>query len=700
MTGNALDSQRWQCLAELFDRALELDQGERETLLTGTKDEQVRAELARMLAADAASDALDTADAADARARVARLLRKADGASLAGRRIGPWRLERMLGSGGMGLVFLAVRDDGVFEQQVALKLLRAELADDLLQRRFREERRVLATLSHPCIARLLDGGVCPERGPWYAMEYVDGLPLTEWCDARRLSVAARLELFCKVCEAVDFAHRHLVIHRDLKPGNILVDADGEPKLLDFGIAKLLPAPDAQTRSDTRMMTPEYAAPEQLRHATVSAATDVYALGAVLFELLTGQRPFADPLGSRDPPSAPRACPTNDPRTSEYAAGRGIDARRLRNAMRGDLERILRRALEPDPARRYQGASAFARDLRRHLQGKPISLRHDRGYRLGRFARRHRLGVGLGTIAALILMATSISALWQAHAARVQAARARDVEQFMIGVFSSADPTLHAAADVTARKLLDAGARNMRLRFGNDPEFEADLGRALARSYAGIGAFDPACALTAQALDATLVLHGEGSPQALAARADYAEILQAAGRQGDAQRQARRVLQEARADDALSALRVHLVNAVADSQSMRDGQAEMEAKQALALAATLSAGREHWQAAAWSDLAQVYLGRGRYDEARHALLQAIMLYRRAQGETPEHMVDPRANLVFLLLHSGQVSQALSMYTELATDERHLRQQTLSRSVLEVALARPRVSLRRTDAPMPH
>lgn len=549
MTGNALDPQGWRRLAELFDRALELDLAGRKALLAETADAALRADLERMLAADVAPGALDTASGADVRARVQYLLDDANrGASLVGHCLGPWRIQRMLGSGGMGRVFLASRENGEFEQHVALKLLRAGPIDELTRGRFREERRVLARLAHPNIARLLDGGVAADGEPWYAMEYVDGAPLTDWCDARGLSITERLRLFCKVCDAVDFAHRHLVVHRDLKPGNILVNAEGEPKLLDFGIAKLLPAVGGQTRSDTRMMTPEYAAPEQLRNEAVSTASDVYALGAILFELLTGRRAFPDPFGSRDPPSAVRACAAPEPLISTRASARAAVPRHLRNQLRGDIERILRGALEPDPARRYRSVGVFTVDLRRHLRGDPISLRRDRAYRLGKFVHRYRLGVAAGSLAALALLATSGFALWQAHTARAQAMRADAVKDFMVEVFVSADPSRHPGTGSSMRALLDTGARSLLQRFGDDPDTQSELSQALARSYAGIGAFDQARAMAAQALAATSRLHGANSVQASKARTDYIEILQIEGKQRDARPQVRIVMHKPNPDD--------------------------------------------------------------------------------------------------------------------------------------------------------
>lgn len=668
MTGRPPDPGRWQLLTELFDRALELDGAARCELLDSVPQE-LRGDLQRLLAADASSSPLDTRGSVSARERMDRALREYDdGASRAGECIGNWRIERLLARGGMGCVFLASRQDGEFEQRAALKLLDARWSDDVSRRRFLEERRVLAKLAHPSIARLLDGGLGPNGEPWYAMEYVDGAALTEWCDARELPLPARLDLFRKVCEAVDFAHRHLVIHRDIKPGNILVDAEGEPKLLDFGIAKMLPAAGAQARSETRMMTPEYAAPEQLRGEPVSTATDVYALGAVLFEMLTGQRAFSDPLGSRDPPSPLRACLDTGPGTVDRANTRASTPAKLRRQLRGDLERILRSALEPDPARRYRSASALSTDLRRHLRGLPISVRNDRSYRLAKFARRHRVVVAIGLSAFCAIVAMSAYALRQAGLARAQAQRAEAVRDFMVGVFASAGPAVRAGEGPRAREMLDAGARAMHRHFGDDPETVAALSRALAKSYAGIGAYGPARALAKSAMDAIVKLQGVDSDAALDASADYAEILEVSGEQQQAQQQAQRVLLHAH--DRVLQVRAHLVLASADSQMIREAPAEQEARRALALAQSLGTTGERWQAMAWNDLAQSYLGRGRFDAAQRALAQATVLYTRSLGADSAQSMDARGNLAFLLLHSGHVEDGLRMYASLIAEERLL------------------------------
>lgn len=664
MTQRPLDPQRWQRLTELFDRALDLDAAGRADLLAGTEDEALRAELQRMLAADSVESPLDTVDAQATRAQVARLLQVADdGGESIGQHIGIWRIDRVLGGGGMGRVFLAVRDDGEFEQRVALKVLRAAPLDDLTRRRFLEERRVLAKLAHPRIAHLLDGGLSTDGEPWYAMEYVDGAPLTTWCDARKLYLDARVALFCKVCEAVDFAHRHLVIHRDLKPGNILVDAEGEPKLLDFGIAKLLPSPDAHARSDTRLMTPEYAAPEQLRNETVSTATDVYALGAILFELLTGRRAFPDPLAPREPPSASRACADTESRNIERAGDRATSPRHLRVALQGDLDRIVRAALEPDPARRYRSAAALATDLRLYLRHRPISLRHDRGYRFAKFVRRHRIGVAASTLATFALLAVSVVALRQAYTARVQARRADAVKDFMVDVFASGDPSQNAGKGPSARELLDAGSRDVQARFRDDPKTAATLSGALASSYAGIGAYDRALPLARRALDSMAALHGDAGGPALRARLDYADILRSAAKFPQALQQAAKVLQATHDDVGKASLRAHLIMARVYNAQHDDAPARAAAERALTMAGAFAPPDMHAQAVAWSEIAEVDLSQGDFKSAQGALRESAALFARSQGGDADETVDARMNLIFVLLHTGHMPEGLSMYADL-------------------------------------
>jgi hypothetical protein len=343
-----------------------------------------------------------------------------------GRQVGPFVLRALLGRGGMGAVYRAERSDGGFAQTVALKLLRpADRDDPLALRRFAQERQILVRLQHPNIARFLDGGVTDDAQPWYAMELVEGETLIRHAERLALPLRARLALLQQICDAVQFAHQNLVLHRDLKPANILIDANGQVKLLDFGIAKLLQpddvgATDAATRTEHRAYTPDYAAPEQIRGEAVSTATDLYALGVIAFELLTGRRPFQRSgtlgmaaIGDTANPDAP----------SRVLARDSGDARRAA-ALRGDLDTIVLTCLQADPARRYSSAAALERDLARHLDGLPIEARADSfGYRASKFILRHRLGVALGVAVALALVTATIVSLTLAERAERESTRA-------------------------------------------------------------------------------------------------------------------------------------------------------------------------------------------------------------------------------------------------------------------------------------
>ncbi len=500
-------TERWRRASELFDRVTDLPGAERVRILDAecAGDAALRAEVERLLRAD---EDVDNPLDRDIVAQASALLLDGDAEQHCGQRFGPYRIVRLLAQGGMGRVYLAQREDADFTQTVALKLVGGfgSFDADTAKQRFLEERRILARLEHPHIARLLDGGVGAENQPWFAMEYVDGAPLTEWCDARKLEVKARLQLFAKVCDAADHAHRFLIVHRDLKPGNVLVDARGEPKVLDFGIAKLLDEGDRARTGSTILMTPDYAAPEQMRGGQISTATDVYGLGAVLFELLTGRKPFADPLVSREPPQASRAATEGADDTGKRAADRGTTPVSLRRSLRGDLDRILRTALDPNPQRRYRSAATLAEDLRAVAQGRPISLRSDRAYRVGIFLRQHRWAVSAAAAAILALLGTTGWALWQQRQARAQAqeaARQADIakkealasekaSKLLFSSFTPADPgSRKSFAEPTAKQILDATAERVAKELTDVPELRARTQMHLGRTYLNLGITDKA-----------------------------------------------------------------------------------------------------------------------------------------------------------------------------------------------------------------
>lgn len=478
----------WPRLKTAFADALTVPPDQRDAFLDDMcgDDAALRTELTALLdAADAPDDVFGPLADALAGVRPAVL---APGDAVAGTRIGVYRLVRPLGRGGMGTVYLAERADGQYDQQVALKLLHGLAPSDEARARFVAERQILARLVHPHIARLLDGGVtapspfAPEGVPFFVMEYVDGRPLLDHCTANALSLDARLALFLDVCDAVAFAHQRLIVHRDLKPANLFVDAAGTVKLLDFGIAKLLDdeASDGQTRAGLRPMTPEYAAPEQLAGQDVTTATDVYALGLVLYELLTGTRLSIEGRATEAivPPS-------------EAAHPAASD--RLARRLRGDLDTVVLTALRLDPSRRYGTAAALADDLRRYRDVLPLRARPDTAaYRMRRFGQRHRAGVAAAAVLALSVLAGSGVALWQARVARAEAARAEATLTFLQNTLYGADPTsLGAGPDTPVREALDSAAAHVDAALADQPLVAAGVHSSVGVAYYNLGLYDRA-----------------------------------------------------------------------------------------------------------------------------------------------------------------------------------------------------------------
>jgi eukaryotic-like serine/threonine-protein kinase len=411
-------------------------------------------------------------------------------AGVQGARFGAWQLDSQLGAGGMGEVWLAHRVDGLYEGQAAVKLLHPYLSSGRVKSRFEREGRILARLNHPHVARLLDAGIGPGGALFLVLERVDGQRIDHWCDRQQLAVAPRVRLFLQVCDAVAYAHENLIVHRDLKPSNILVDAHGVAKLLDFGIAKLLEPGDTDaelTRIGGLALTPEFAAPEQLEGGSVSTRTDVYALGLLLFLVLTGRHPFASHL--QHPLQLLKAIRETDPVTMSRSVSPGISELRglkepqLKAALRGDLDNIVTKALQRDPDRRYPSVQALADDLRRYLEHEPVSARADSfTYRAGKFARRHWVGVASVTAIALSLVTGIVGVSWQATRAQEQAAiavenavRTKRVKDFFVSIFASADPAKRQDGTLLSLEeaLADALARVDR-ELADDPRLQADL----------------------------------------------------------------------------------------------------------------------------------------------------------------------------------------------------------------------------------
>lgn len=476
------DSTRWARIRSLFEEARELPLAERDAFLyaNSSEDLSLRRDVQRLLDADEDEGELEPpAGLAIDALKAVRSNSDAAHQAPSGRQVGPWKLIRRLGRGGMGEVFEAERALGGFEQRAAVKLIASTVPSDEVVARFHREREILASLNHPNIAHLLDGGPS-EQGPWLAMELVEGDPILTYCDQRILSIPERLELLVTICEAVHFAHQKLVVHRDLKASNVLVTGEGRAKLLDFGIARILDesaSPEPLTRTGFRPMTPEYASPEQIRGEPVSTSSDVYALGVLLYELMTGRRPFD--LDGLSPVAVERRVSEGRPARPSSVAPEGLKRR-----LRGDLDTIILKAMHHDPSQRYDSAAALAADLQRHLTKRPVLARPDTiAYRLSTFARRHR---GRLIAAGLLLVAVLVGAgatAYQAQRAATRFENTRQLARSMLVELNAALEDLPGATPVRAMLMSQALTYLDELR--QDPGADDALLLEVAEAYAQI-----------------------------------------------------------------------------------------------------------------------------------------------------------------------------------------------------------------------
>ena len=504
---STLGPERWRELSPHLDHALSLDDKERAIWLTSLEEQNPEiAHLVRTLLQEhsvlSGENFLETAPEPPG-----------NESSLTGQKVGAYTLLSPLGQGGMGSVWSAERSDGSFERRVAVKFLHFSVAARGGIERFKREGRILGQLAHPHIAELLDAGVSASGEPYLVLEYVEGEPITEYSDHHSLDISERIHLFLDVLSAVAHAHANLIVHRDLKPSNVIVRKDGEVKLLDFGIAKLL-ANDATSASQSLLtleaggaMTPQFAAPEQITGDAITTATDVYALGVLLYLLLTGHHPAGDE--QRSPAELVKAIVDTEPkRASEITAGQagvGLAAQRvstperLSRELRGDLDTILAKALKKNAAERYGSVPAFANDLQRYLKHEPISARPDSfSYRASRFIRRNWVALGLTMLALVAVITGTAATLMQARTARHQrdaALRERDratrVTGLMTSMFKISDPNQTVGEGITAREVLDKASAQVTTELANDPDLQMEMMDAIGVVYSNLGLFDQA-----------------------------------------------------------------------------------------------------------------------------------------------------------------------------------------------------------------
>lgn len=689
MTPPPLNHQQWREAMQHFESWLANEEPERTTALARLAIErpELHAVVLGLIAADRDATKLDfLGDGGMAALADTPEFSQSD-PLLAGSAVGPWRLERVIGAGGMGEVWLAHRDDGFYEGDAAVKLLRSAGCSSATDERFAREGKILARLVHPHIAHLLDAGIRSDGRRYLVLEYVAGERIDEYCDSRHLSLESRVQLFLQVCAAVGHAHANLVVHRDLKPSNILVDSAGSAKLLDFGIAKLL---EDQTKNlgyspltelAGALLTPDFAAPEQIEGGAITTATDVYALGVVLCRLLSGFGPYT---GGRSPAQLARTIVDREPRklsvlpdalASELqtlAANRGTSAERLQRAMRGDLEHIVAQTLRKAPTERYPSVLALAEDLQRYLDHAPVAARGDHlGYRLRRFVRRNRVAVTLGILAIAATFGGLGASLWQAHRAEQQAlaaehaaARAQAITHFLLGIFETNSTEQHdsaAAQQTPARELLDIGRQRIATELRDQPAVRAEVLKTLAEMYWQIGRFDVAGEVDAERI-AALDANGEAQSRGMAdALNDQASTLEELGRPVQAisvERQALALL------DALgersTELRAKCILQLGTALLHDDPPgAAKEFERAYAMLAQVNPSSASI-AAVGGKLAAAYDALGRAADARRILEETLAQVTRTQGAENGLTTALYGELAASLQVSNHFSRALDAY----------------------------------------
>ena len=693
------DRQRWSRVDDLFAAVLELPAAQRAGFLDaecGT-DTDLRREIDGLLAADEAAgrfleDPFDppelTTLGADPDSPTGSLPEEA----WSGATIGNYRLIRVLGRGGMGTVYLARRADRSYEAAVAIKRIPPGTAAEGLGRRLVNERRILASLEHPNIARLLDAGTTADGAPYFVMELVEGAPIDRFCDAGAHTVERRLQLFLQVCAAVQHAHQQLVVHRDLKPGNILVGADGSLKLLDFGIAKLLdpgalPHTVALTRTGEEPMTPAYASPEQLRGETVTTATDIYSLGVILYRLLTGKHPGSRQWPGREqdllPPSVVALSDDGErPGAVERARDRSLQPSQLSRRLQGDLDTIVLKSLAEDLSERYSSVEQLAEDLGRHLSGLPVRARSPTlTYRASKFVRRHRWGVSATILVFSMTIAFSIASAQQAtriagqsveiaqqrdraeeerDRAAVERQRAEQVTAFLVDLFEVSNPGQALGETITARELLRRGAERIEGELPDQPQVKAELMETMGQVYWRLGLYDEAEPLVRDSLELRESTLGPDHPEVADSLISLGDVLVAKGRFDEAEPFYRRAvdLRRTAAPDARAESLANLGLVLQDKGNLA------EAEQLLVEALDLrreALGTEHPSYATnLHNLASLYSDQGRLALAADLFDQVLAIDEKTLA--PEHpdVSSSLNNLAGVLQEQGRFEEAESLY----------------------------------------
>jgi serine/threonine protein kinase/Flp pilus assembly protein TadD len=692
---SGMDRQRWLRSSHHLDYALELAGADRDSWLAALRlqDREAAADVEALLAEHRLLSAEGFLDAAGS---VHRASIQSVEPPLAGVTIGAYTLISPIGHGGMGSVWLAARSDGRFEGQAALKLLNAALVGDAVEERFKREGTILARLTHPHIGRLIDAGVTTSGQPYLVLEHIDGRHVDRFCDEERLGVEERVRLFLDVQAAVAHAHANLIVHRDLKPSNVLVTADGQVKLLDFGIAKLLEDDDRDTGSAAltaegrHVLTPKYAAPEQVTGARITTATDVYALGVLLFELLSGRHPTS--VEARTPAEfvkavadteATRLSAAVDDKTdpsivASVASQRDTTPERLHRMLRGDLETIVGKALKKDPAERYESVAEFADDLRRFLDHQPIGARPDTlGYRATKFVERHRrilpaVAAVAGLVIALIVFYT-VQLTAERDRARLQAEKASKVSEVLTGLLTLVDPyRTPDAKEPTVQNLLDAGAERVGRNLRDQPEVQAEMFTVIGRTYERMGLYGKAIPLLERAL---AIGRSELGADVRVAQSlnDLGVLQRQQGRLPEAETMLRESLTLRRRllgpqDKDVAVTLVELARTLEDRG--RSNEAEPHIREALAIRRKLFGDEHRETATSKNELGMYLFRRGDLAGAEPLLRENLATNLRLLGPDHPNTSSSKANVALLMSAKGDPAGAEVLLREAAAVNRRV------------------------------
>jgi serine/threonine protein kinase/Tfp pilus assembly protein PilF len=662
-----MQPQEWQRIKDVLSAALDRPAAERGRFLAEAcdGDDNLRREVDSLLAAHEEPENLLEQHSLDLHARL-----NAAGATYVGRRFGPWRVIREIGRGGMGAVFLAERDDGAFQQQVALKIIRHGVAGGELERHFRRERQILASLNHPHIAKLIDGGVSDAGELFLAMEFIAGEPLVEHVEHRGLAVEERLRLFVKICRAVSFAHQRLIIHRDLKPSNILVAADGEPRLLDFGLAKLAeplgaesaPGGPDQTETAFRAFTPAYAAPEQILGKAVTTASDVFSLGVILYELLTREKPFHFEGKGLD--DIIKTVTTGEPSAPSRAVrSGGPETATRRRQLRGDLDNITLKALQKDPARRYQSVAELADDIERHFQHLPIAARPSTlSYRASRFYHRNRIAVAAAGLILLAVLAGLTVALGQYRNARRESAKADVVNGFLQRVLVTGNPGAGRKGYQTTITDIwkDAEARLDSGEMAHQPEVRAELRFVVGNGYVNQGNYVAGEKNLRRAIAEQTRLYGAGSTTVLKSEFALAALFFATAAYDSAEHLYGPKLDRLRAEYHKGTIEPDFIarslSDYAVMQRARGNAVEAETLLRESLAITTEHPDPAQAGLTGQMLTLILIDRGKFDEAEGLQRAAVAAHRATVDDVTPEFCAALTLLGIILMEKGDLSGA--------------------------------------------